>query len=64
MHRLDMHLFLSDTLVGYDFIAVPGPLLFIIGICIAIYIYIYICIYMYISVNIEHIYFIDILYVS
>ena len=44
--------------MGYDFIAVPGPLLFIIGICIAIYIY------MYISVNIEHIYFIDILYVS
>ena len=62
MHRLDMHLFLSDTLVGYDFKAVPGPLLFIIGICIAIYIYMYI--YMYISVNIEHIYFIDILYVS
>ena len=62
MHRLDMHLFLSDTLVGYDFMAVPGPLLFIIGICIAIYIYMYI--YMYISLNIEHIYFIDILYVS
>ena len=48
--------------MGYDFKAVPGPLLFIIGICIAIYIYMYI--YMYISVNIEHIYFIDILYVS
>ena len=62
MHRLDMHLFLSDTLVGYDFMAVPGPLLLIIGICIAIYIYMYI--YMYISVYIEHIYFIDILYVS
>ena len=62
MHRLDMHLFLSDTLVGYDFIAVPGPLLFIIGICIAIYIYIYM--YIYICVYMKHIYFIDILYVS